>query len=1253
MRKILTLTLMLGALGLSAREVTPQEAEAAASEFLQGTLSKKLPAKSLKRVKGAVSTASNEPYYVFNAEGDNGFVIISGNDSYSKILGYSERGSFDLSNLPPQLKGLLESFSRRSEEAGDSKETHVSWKSASRAAATEGVLLPTASWGQGAPYNADCPEVSGEKAPTGCVATAMSIIMKYHNWPERYDWDAMPLEMEYDAENMPVANPAVAKLMRDAGEAVHMSYGSLESGAHMNWVGHKMQQEFQYAPDCQFISSANFSNEEWVKLLKGNLDEGNPVIYQGTNDDYSQNHAFVLDGYNSNGYHINWGWDGYCNGYYALDALTPNEVQDFSLNNGMVINLVPDKSGKVYSECFTDYGYFWATAGTGTHMNLSVENLKKDETFQLINTIMTLPSGFEGLVGLALVDKNDKIKEVISTTYNSTYSPSDGEYFDMGIETTFFDVKVSVDIDPTDRLQLVTKNQNDNDFKLVLGTLEGPSSVVVAGNTPQYGTVDVEIGKNVKFVYDFGYGERNIELSEGKTVIKGLEGTSMFFICEPMFPEKDPIVAMTLKGKKLIGLGNLAGERFSYSIPVGDDSRLTVRIPELKDSEITLSEAGTLKDKISEDEAINIKNLTLSGKINALDFWYIRDHMPALHSLDIRNVNIEEVDATDGYFSQEPVKNQANVIPVGALSALGMMESVFLPDNLEGIADNSMMGLNIKTLSIPAGVKFIGLNAFNSNKNLEAVEILNPEPFGIQDCVFHNSDVREKGILFVPEGTSSLYGDVADWSNFQRIIEGRMPENVVGDVTVDNIKYHYLYDTARVNGYEGNPVDVTLAGKIRINDKDIPVTRIYYGAFNECRSLKSIVIPEEVTEIGERSFHGASDLKSVRLGKNLKKIGREAFYMTWNLEECDIPSSVEEIGLWAFLCTGMKQVTIPKNACPQNDLGCFGGMSGLDKFVVEDGNPYFKEIDGVLYRVVEDGLILECVPGLKSGRLVLPDNCIKVWENSMSFLSGLEEVVFNPGLETIERWAVNGESLEHITLPKNAFIYERAISGSNIKSVTFTGALKNNSQILDTPDIESILIESPDETVDMDGIFTQSVENVNIFSSSLNKNYTYSDDCVLYVPGRAGDGYGKTRSNEVKEMWVYVLNREDHELGVFPTVDGLTVDKVTVNGKELQREGNVFVLPATDKLDVEVNYTLFGRQPMKTHYTAEFNVNVPDEEVSGVIGIDTADNKLVDVYGLDGTVLKKGCDLQDINELTPGIYILRQGNKTRKVVINK
>ncbi len=1253
MRKILTLTLMLSALGLSAREVTPQEAEAAASEFLQGTLSKKLPAKSLKRVKGAGS-ASNEPYYVFNAEGANGFVIISGNNSYNKILGYSDSGSFDVGNVPPQLKGMLDAFSKRSEEAGDSKETHVSWKSASRAASTEGVLLPTASWGQGAPYNADCPEVSGEKAPTGCVATAMSIIMKYHNWPESYDWDAMPLEIPMDGESEPAAVPELARLMKDAGEAVNMYYGMYESGANMNWVGHRMQQVFRYSPDCQFITAANFSSEKWLELMKGNLDEGYPVIYQGTDDNNTMNHAFILDGYNSTGYHINWGWDGYCNGYYALDALTPNESQDFSCNNGMVINLVPDKSGKEYSEVFSDFGYFWSTSGKGTFMNLSVENVKKGEPFSVAHSMITLPCGFEGKVGLALVDKEDNIKEVISTQDHSTYSSTDGKYLDQGSEANFLDVKVSVDVDPTDRLQLVTKTLNDKNYKLVLGTLEGRSSVPVTGNTPEYGKVDVEVGKNVDFVYDFGYGERFVPLAEGTHEVKGLVGTTMFFTCSPSMPEKNPLVTVSLSGKKVIGLGNFAGDMISYSIGVSDDSRVKAQIPELKDCEITLSEAGTLKDHISTEEAVNTRNLTISGVMNALDFWYIRDNMPILRSLDIKNVEIEEVEACDGSMLVKPVKNQKNYIPVGALVSMGLVESVILPDNLEGIDDDSMMGMDLRKISIPAGVKYIGLNAFYANRNLEAVEILNPEPFGIKDCVFHVTDVRDNGFLFVPEGTGKLYSEVPDWSNFKRIIEGKMPENVIGDITLDSIKYHYTYDEAVVSGYEGNPVQVSILSKINIDGRDIPVKRIKDYALENCDYLTNIVLPDEITEIGERSFFDCDKLKTVKLGKNLKKIGREAFYSSDNLEECDLPSSVEEIGFNSFLRTGLKRMRIPKTACPQNDLSCFGAVSGLEKFEVEEGNPYFKEIDGVLYRIVGNSLILECAPGLKPGKLVLPDNCIKVWEYAIIDVSEIEEILFNPNLETIERNAVNGEKIEHITMPKNAFVFDGAISGNNIKSVTFTGNLKNNSQILRC-DLENILIESPDEAVNLDGIFDSNFthKEPNIISSSLTKNFTYGDDCVVYVPGRAGEGYGLTRSNDIKEMWVYVVNREKHELGVFPVLDGLTVDKVTVNGKELQREGNVFVLPDTDKLDVEVDYTLFGRQPMKTHYTAEFNVNVPDEEVSGLIDIDSADNKLVDVYGLDGTVLKKGCDLQDINELTPGIYILRQGNKTRKVVIKK
>lgn len=46
------------------------------------------------------------------------------------------------------------------------------------------VLLKTALWNQNAPYNNLCPKISGSSTPTGCVATALAIVMKYNRWPD-------------------------------------------------------------------------------------------------------------------------------------------------------------------------------------------------------------------------------------------------------------------------------------------------------------------------------------------------------------------------------------------------------------------------------------------------------------------------------------------------------------------------------------------------------------------------------------------------------------------------------------------------------------------------------------------------------------------------------------------------------------------------------------------------------------------------------------------------------------------------------------------------------------------------------------------------------------------------------------------------------------------------------------------------------------------------------------------------------------
>ena len=1247
MRKIFTLSLLLAATAASARQISPDEALSAANAFLNS--------KSLTPVEasGAMTRSDAQPYYVFNATDGNGFVIISGDDRFSKVLGYSDRGSFDFKNMPPQLKAMLDQFAENSVKPSNWNGTHSSWNNSfSATRADEGVLLKTANWGQDAPYNADCPNMGESNAPTGCVATAMAIVMKYHNWPETYNWDAMPMEI---TDENPAPNPELARLMKDAGEAVYMSYGPYESGANMNWVGHRMQQVFKYSPDCQFLTSQNFTNDKWLSLLKENVDAGNPVIYQGTDKDRTMNHAFIVDGYNKEGYHVNWGWDGWFNGYYALDALTPNDAQDFSYNNGMVINMVPDKTGNQYSECFTDYGYFWISGGIGTCMNPSVENVKTGEPFHLINTLINLPKGFEGLIGLALVNKDGKIKEVLQSYNKSTYSSTDMTYLDMGTSSTFTNVTVSVDIDPTDRVQLVTKSNKDSDYRLVLGTLEWPSSIPVINNKPEYGKVKIEIGENVHFEYRVSPTENSEkQLMPGKTELTPLMGTDVAFTVSLENPEPDQLVVLSLKGKKVIGLGNFAEEFFAYSIGVSDDSELTAKAVKLSDNSINLTVAGTLKDKLAPEEALTIKNLTISGKMNAEDFWYIRNHCPSIHSLDISAVNIEAVNAADGYFTAEPVDNPANVIPQGALVSLSKLENLILPDNLVGIADNSLVALNLKKISIPAGVEYIGLNALDGNISLEAVEILNPTPFFIQDCVFHNTPYKENGILFVPEGSAKLYSEVEDWKNFSRIIEGDMPDNVIADEVREGVKYHCLYDEAYVTGYEGEPKDITLPAAISVQGSSFPVVRVNDYAFADCVSLESLTLSENIVEIGFRSIFACYNLKTVNLNNGLKKIGREAFYQDYNLEDCNLPESLEELGMWAFCNNNLKKVVIPKNAAPANELSVFTNCQSLDKFEVAEDNKHFKVIDGILYRVTDNGLILESVPGMKSGDIVLPDDCIKVWKYSM-LLNSTDEctIIFNPQLEVIEQKALRSPGVKEIVLPNNAFVYSDAFpSVETLETLVFTGNLKSSEAIIGfAPSLKNILIETSDKLVNLNGIFSEPMETINIFTSSTGKNFTYSDPCVVYVPGQCADGYKTKADNDVKEMWRYNINRKEGIFEIVPQIEGLTIDKVTINDKVVALQDGIYKLDGASTQDIKVDFTLLGRQKMSTHYTSEFNATVADAKVSGVGEIISSDITTADVYSIDGMIMLRNASKEQINTLPNGIYIIREGNETRKIVV--
>ncbi len=766
--------IVLSVLTMTARVITPDEANAVASEFMNTVGLRSASSSALRPLKapGVAVEVANSPYYIFNRGENEGFVIISGDDRAPKILGYSDKGSFDAENLPPQLKEMMEQWAKQLSDMPEIGK-HASWSTTTTTRAEEGVLLETANWGQDFPYNGQTPIIEGANCPTGCVATAMAIVMKYQKWPETYDWDAMPMNTENDPLDYEVYNAALSGLMADAGEAVHMYYAPWESGANMNWVGHKMQQEFKYSPECQYITSKNFSQEKWLEMLYDNIDKGNPVIYNGLDEIGSMNHAFIIDGYNSNGFHINWGWDGNYNGYFVIDALTPNEYQDFSFDTGMVINIVPDKSGNKYSECFADYGYFWNGGDIGEKMNISVEDVHSGEEFAVIWKYITMPEGFNGEIAIALVDNENNIKEILQSREAVSYG-NEGIGLFNGI---FFGNIVTGTVNEDDRLQLVAKASQNEEYRIILGTLENPSSAPVRGNTPRKRLVTFNIGKGVSFDHN-DMAENSGILPYGETTIKVMDGLQLHYRVRSEDSDSDNPIVIKVEGDLLYGTIHVSSkEEINYFIDIASDCTIEAYIAELKDEDVSLTSGGTLSSKISEKDGPCIRNLKISGKMDATDFWYIRDNMPSLESLDLSEVSIEEVNASDGNFIQNQIKYDANTIPDWALTNLhsSYISSLILPPNLVAINGDALVNLEINSVTIPENVNRIGNNEFYGCDNLKYVELLNPEPIFVNDCIFLDTYCPENGILYVPVGSAEKYRQAPVWRDFKEIVEGRMP----------------------------------------------------------------------------------------------------------------------------------------------------------------------------------------------------------------------------------------------------------------------------------------------------------------------------------------------------------------------------------------------------------------------------------------------------------------------------------------------
>ncbi len=349
---------------------------AAPVSFEKASLVAENAAKSKKlSLKHNVFAREDVLLYVFQNNEDKGFVIVSGDDVFSPIIGISDKGAYDPANLPPNFAWYIKNIEREMKFAlekgrAQTQDIKDEWELfAAGEAYAVGEYLVKTQWNQTAPYWNQTPAIGGRQTLTGCVATAMAQIMNYHQYPESttgtipayttrggllvsalppvtFDWDNM--ENTYTAWSTAEQKDAVATLMNAAGISVEMDYGTGGSGAYSQDVPSALMRYFDYDYRVQYIDRDRTALD-WIELLKNQIDDGLPVYYSGRdgNSIGSSGHAFVLDGYNSdNSFHINWGWGGYFDGFYVVtvgSGLNPGN-DNFSYNQAAVINIKPSDS---------------------------------------------------------------------------------------------------------------------------------------------------------------------------------------------------------------------------------------------------------------------------------------------------------------------------------------------------------------------------------------------------------------------------------------------------------------------------------------------------------------------------------------------------------------------------------------------------------------------------------------------------------------------------------------------------------------------------------------------------------------------------------------------------------------------------------------------------------------------------------------------------------------------------------------------
>lgn len=781
---LLVLLLALGYSSLQAKRITQWQAQQQAYSFW----GKQMPQKARAKSRAATTASRSDAYYVFNNDA-GGFVIIAGDDAVTPVLGYTSTGTFDAENLPDGLKDLLKSYERQIAALGDN---YVANQTATRAAFTGEKLLNTAKWNQGNPFNKYTPN----NYVTGCVATAGAIVMKHHGYPAKgtgshsYTWNGKTwtanFEHDYDWANMPAkydgtndaAFDGVARLMADLGVAVEMQYNKDGSGAYIGNLVTALQKYYGYSKLSHLMAIEDVGAEAWNGRLREEIDANRPVLYAAS-DPAGGGHAFVIDGYKDESFSVNWGWGGYCDGFYQIGALNPESAgkpmgDKYNVSQSAVFGMEPsDGTEKISGLGFVKYD------GLMQVLNMNVTDVKKGQKFN----VYSLPianngdHAYTGECALALMNAKGELREILSSVSIENFEI--GHYYPV---FTFYTTS-KIDAEPGDYLAVMAKENGSEEYIELYDPNYERMRLPATGYEPLTFEIKRKIGKGATFEPASRYNPSS-NFYNGKPIM----GT--YYNYYLTIDEDITKYFVELDGKPVndIKLGTENKNSIRGVKPVYKLEVRAYRDYQEKDTTINLTGAGTLKQALAngKPDYFVYRNIKVNGEIDKRDFEELASHR--FKSIDLSGAKVV---AYEGY--------KADMVPKYAFEGNEYLESFKMPAGVKELGFNAFRATMLKEIDLPETIEEFGRNTFYACFELKDVYMRHKEaPYWISWCVFAGKSSKLYRTLHLYPGSKAKYDAhqyTKNWIKyFDNVVEDLEPTGI-HSVTLDkNTAPKAIYD---------------------------------------------------------------------------------------------------------------------------------------------------------------------------------------------------------------------------------------------------------------------------------------------------------------------------------------------------------------------------------------------------------------------------------------------------------------------------